>query len=91
MTVSAKDYDAVGTGIVRYRLMEQEQLERPLFGIDEKFGVISNKVIMRDYLNRVFELTVNARDREVIENSNDVNTTALVSLSFVRKCIHHSK
>ena len=81
LTVSAVDYDAVGDGVVRYRLMGQEQLETPMFGIHEKFGVITNKVLMRDYIDNVFMLTVNARDREDIAKAEATNTTAIVSLA----------
>lgn len=89
VTVSAVDYDATGTGVVKYRLMNTitNNAGQPLFGIHDTFGVISNKVLMRQYTDNIFDLIVNARDRENIALAESVNTTVTVSVfkkSFIR-------
>jgi len=92
LTVQAIDRDAVGTGIVRYMLVGNGHTRVPasgerqnLFDIHPKFGVISNKVLMRQYAGQTFYVTVNARDEESIADSEDTNTTALVHLFSDRK------
>ena len=81
LTVSAVDYDAQGAGIVRYTLKDgpQNSNNQPIFGIDESFGILTNKVLMRNYADRIYNLIVNARDREDAAVAEDANTTVTVS------------
>ena len=69
---------------MKYRLMTEinNGADQPLFGIHDTFGVITNKVLMRDYTDEIFELKVNARDRENIADAESVNTTVTVSIPF---------
>ncbi|XP_052765608.1 cadherin-87A-like isoform X2 [Mya arenaria] len=84
MTVQAIDRDAVGSGVVRYRLVGSNHIaningqDKFLFYIHPKFGIMTNKVLMNQYAGQTFEVQVNARDGESIEESEDANTTALV-------------
>lgn len=80
VTVSAVDYDAKGSRVVRYRLMNEVNNGngQPLFGIHDTFGVVSNKVLMREYTDNTFDLIVNARDRENIASAESVNTTVKI-------------
>lgn len=89
LTVQAIDRDAIGTGVVRYNLVEgyrnPDNLSQTMFGIHEKFGVISNKILMREFAGLTFSVTVNARDRVSIEDSESANTSALVCYHGNRK------
>ena len=79
--MSAVDYDAQGAGVVRYSLKDGplNKNNQPIFGIQESFGILSNKVQMIDYANSIFQLTVNARDRQDEAVAEDANTTVTVS------------
>ena len=82
LTVQAIDRDAVGTGIVRYQLTAGHTNpfndSQAIFGIHEKFGIITNKILMRQFSGSFFEVTVNARDRVIFEDSESANKPALV-------------
>lgn len=83
VTVQAIDRDAVGTGVVRYKLVDGQNkynASHAMFGIHEKFGVISNKILMREYAGETFMVTVNARDRISEEDAESANTSALVGV-----------
>ena len=86
ITVSAVDYDAQGAGVVRYSLKDGpvNKNTQPIFGIQETFGILSNKVQMIDYANSIFQLTVNARDRQDEAVAEDANTTVTVRSVYVK-------
>jgi len=86
LTVQARDEDAVGSGIVRYRLVSGNTANgKDLFGIHEKLGVLTNKVLMRDYANQIFDLKVNARDAENIAEAESANASVKVFVTIPGK------
>ncbi|KAL4240786.1 Protocadherin-16 [Mactra antiquata] len=79
MTIQAIDSDAIGTGVVRYRVTDGHMIgNTTLFGIHEKFGIITNRMLMRRYADSTFFVTVNARDREDIDTAESANTVAKI-------------
>lgn len=88
LTVQAIDRDAVGTAVVRYRVVNGNKVNnRTLFDIHPKFGVVTNKVLMRRYADSTFFITINARDREDMETAESSNTVAKVFVSILCKNI----
>lgn len=87
MTIQAIDRDAIGTGVVRYRITDGNKNGNvTLFDIHPKFGVITNKVLMRRYADRTFFVTVNARDNEDIEAAESASTVAKVCIRNITGC-----
>lgn len=80
LTVQAIDSDAIGTGVVRYLLTDGHTVgNTTLFGIHEKYGILTNRVLMRKYTDSTFFVTVNARDREDVNTAESANTVAKVT------------
>ncbi|XP_060576432.1 cadherin-87A-like isoform X2 [Ruditapes philippinarum] len=79
LTVQAVDRDAIGTPVVRYSVIGGNVVRnKTLFDIHPKFGVVTNKVLMRSYADTTFFITINARDREDSETAESANTVAKV-------------
>lgn len=82
LTLQAIDRDAIGTGVVRYTVTGGNKVANlTLFDIHEKFGVITNKVLMRRYADSTFFVTVNARDREDSATAESADIVAKVTHS----------
>ncbi|KAL3876984.1 hypothetical protein ACJMK2_034754 [Sinanodonta woodiana] len=72
--VQAVDRDAIGTGIVRYRIVNGNSMD--IFAINDRLGIVTNKVLVKDYADQSFMLTVEARD--AINITDSVQNTAPV-------------
>ncbi|KAK3593636.1 hypothetical protein CHS0354_025527 [Potamilus streckersoni] len=64
--VQAVDRDSVGTGIVLYRIVNGNM---DIFAVNERLGIVTNKVLVKDYADQRFVLTVEARDAINITDS----------------------
>ncbi|XP_053380396.1 cadherin EGF LAG seven-pass G-type receptor 2-like [Mercenaria mercenaria] len=79
LKVQAIDRDAVGTGVVRYRVTGGNKVgNTTLFDIEPKHGVVRNKVLMKKYADSTFFVTINARDQENIETAESADTVAKI-------------